>query len=118
AGSQPDDTKIDLQLEPVNTPGIMRAYIAPIPDQNFSLPKGMASISDTLDYPLSGLGIPINSVTLWALAPHMHLMGRRAQVSITHQNGDEECLLDQPHYDFRWQQLYQYQTPVVIHTTD
>ena len=114
AGSQDDRTQIDLQLEPqVDYP----AYIAPIPDQNFSLPKGMPSITDSLDLPLASLNIPI-TVKLWALAPHMHLLGRAAHTSITHSDGSEECLLDQPHYDFRWQQLYQYETPVVIKPTD
>ena len=113
AGSKADQTRIDLQLDSTVT---RPAYIVPVLDNNFSLAKGTGMASDSVTYALAQL--PVNAVTLWGLAPHMHLLGRAAAVSTTHANGQEECLLDQPHYDFRWQQLYQYDAPITLIQSD
>jgi len=112
AGSQPDDTRVDLQLESTVA---KRAYIFPIPNESFSLPKGQASISSTVTYPLSQLPVDVH---LWGLGPHMHLLGRAQDVSLIHSSGTEECLLHQPHYSFKWQQLYEYQDPILVTPAD
>lgn len=112
AGPKPDDTHIDLQLESsVPKP----AYVVPIPNQDFSLPKGEASISDTATFSLAQLPFDVN---LWGLGPHMHLLGRQMDVSLIDGNGNEKCMLHQPHYEFRWQQLYEYAQPQPVTPQD
>src|SRR5690606_9463938 len=49
--------------------------------------------------------------TIWAVAPHMHTLGRRALVEVEHTDGSKTCLLDIPDWDFDWQQFYFFDSP-------
>lgn len=42
-------------------------------------------------------------------APHTHTRGR--QITVT---ADNACLVNVPSWDFNWQQLYLFQTPLVL----
>ncbi len=53
-----------------------------------------------------------------AIAPHMHKMGVSEHASLVRGNGDEDCLLEVPRWDFDWQFLYIYDEPVVFHPED
>ncbi|MCA9527211.1 MAG: hypothetical protein KC549_13055, partial [Myxococcales bacterium] len=45
------------------------------------------------------------------VAPHMHVLGQRIRVDLLRAEGDEECLIDIPGWDFNWQQSYEFQDP-------
>jgi hypothetical protein len=47
-----------------------------------------------------------NDILLLALFPHMHLRGRSFSYEALYPNGQQEFLLNIPHYDFMWQQRY------------
>jgi hypothetical protein len=49
---------------------------------------------------------------------HMHELGKVGQTRLTRANGDEECLLHIPDWDFHWQGMYEFQQPVVVHPGD
>jgi hypothetical protein len=54
--------------------------------------------------------IPFDAHIL-AFAPHMHLRGKAARYELKTSAGTT-TLLDVPHYDFNWQLLYRFATPV------
>jgi hypothetical protein len=51
-------------------------------------------------------------ITLRALVPHMHTLGKDLTVSVTYPDGREETLLSVPRYDFDWQHTYRFREPV------
>jgi hypothetical protein len=63
-----------------------------------------------------GLG-PDDPLQIWSAIAHMHLFGNNALLqlrSIGEGEGDEECLLDIPRWDFNWQMNFGFATPAVF----
>ena len=93
-----DRTTVQLQFSdsPVSRP----AMILGVPNHSFAIPPRSEgySIESTQDVP--------QDVTLWAVAPHMHIRGRTAKVHIEKADGSEECVVDIPKWNFDWQQFY------------
>lgn len=54
---------------------------------------------------------PISLLSAW---PHMHQIGKRFTAFATKANQDTIPLVRIPDWDFRWQEIYRYQTPVVL----
>ena len=48
---------------------------------------------------------------IYSLAPHMHFRGKSFRFEVTYPNGSREILLDIPHYDFNWQNVYRLAKP-------
>lgn len=48
---------------------------------------------------------------LVSLMPHMHLRGKSFRYTLQLPDGTEEILLDVPHYDFNWQNMYFFDEP-------
>ena len=46
-----------------------------------------------------------------SLFPHMHLRGKSFRYTVTYPDKREEILLDVPHYDFNWQNAYEFAEP-------
>jgi peroxiredoxin/mono/diheme cytochrome c family protein len=46
-----------------------------------------------------------------AMFPHMHLRGKAFRYTALYPNGESEILLDVPHYDFAWQNHYEFAEP-------
>ena len=46
--------------------------------------------------------------------PHMHLRGKSYRYTATYPDGTEEILLDIPHYDFGWQNIYAFKEPKLM----
>ena len=53
-------------------------------------------------------------ITLYGLAPHLHLRGKSMKYTLTWPDGREEVLLDVPKYDFNWQIYYELESPKQI----
>ncbi|MDA1053848.1 MAG: redoxin domain-containing protein [Planctomycetota bacterium] len=49
-----------------------------------------------------------------ALFPHMHLRGKAFRYTATYPDKSEEILLDVPHYDFNWQNSYEFKQPKLM----
>jgi hypothetical protein len=45
-------------------------------------------------------------ITIVRLGPHMHLLGSRIKSEVVRANGDVECAVDIPVWDFNWQEGY------------
>jgi hypothetical protein len=43
------------------------------------------------------------AINIWAGGLHMHLLGTKASAWIQRQNGDQDCIVDVPRWDFNWQ---------------
>jgi hypothetical protein len=52
--------------------------------------------------------------TIVSLHPHMHLRGKDYKVTLTYPDGEQEVLIDIPHYDFNWQIVYYPDKPVQV----
>lgn len=55
---------------------------------------------DSFDWP----GGDAELLSIW---PHMHLRGRAVKVFADYPDGESECLLEVPRYDFNWQFIYE-----------
>ena len=49
-----------------------------------------------------------------SLNPHMHLRGKDMRFEVTYPDGRKETLLNVPHYNFHWQQIYRTSKPIFI----
>ncbi|MBI3949189.1 MAG: hypothetical protein HY314_01860 [Acidobacteria bacterium] len=50
----------------------------------------------------------------WAIAPHMHLLGREMEVQAVYPNGMTRCLININDWDFHWQDAYLYKEPIPL----
>lgn len=66
------------------------------------------------NHKVEALQVFSRDMKLLALFPHMHLRGKAFRYTAVFPNGKEEVLLDIPHYDFNWQNSYEFADPVVM----
>lgn len=66
------------------------------------------------DYALSDTYVLPVDVELLSLYPHAHFLGKQMTVTATRPGGAVQTLLSIPQWNFRWQQDYQYGTPVKL----
>ena len=95
----PDQTAFALDLEEsVDT----QVYLFPMADTNLNIPAGAEDHgegwSTTIDYGIN--------FRLWGGTPHMHTLGKSIRVSITPPDGEEQCVINIPAWDFDYQQFY------------
>ncbi len=55
---------------------------------------------------------------VYAVAPHMHKLGRKINLEKIDSAGKKTCLSNVPKYDFNWQRGYAYKKPPIIKATD
>jgi hypothetical protein len=48
------------------------------------------------------------------VAPHMHLLGTSIRVDAVRKNGDKECMIEIPDWDFSWQQSYSFKEAMFL----
>ncbi|HEY2735137.1 MAG TPA: hypothetical protein VGI70_14170, partial [Polyangiales bacterium] len=61
--------------------------------------------------------LPNGDISIYGMGTHMHLSGRDERVTVDHtaptaEEGDSECLIETPHWDFNWQRGYGYNAPL------
>jgi len=56
--------------------------------------------------------------TIYRAALHMHMLGRSGRITVVHQDGQEECLLQIDDWDFSWQGSYELAQPRVLQPGD
>jgi Tfp pilus assembly protein PilF len=86
---------------PERTPGMLR-----LGRQNIDIPAGERNytINDSFALPVD--------VEVLALQPHAHYRARHVRGTATMPDGSRKVLIDIPDWDFRWQQVYRFVTPV------
>jgi hypothetical protein len=110
---QSDQSEVDLELvDEVREEGL----IVGLADTTLSLPPGEASIESVYDMPLQSMGLPLG-VFVRGVFPHMHTRGTKMHFEIVRE-GESDCAVDVPRWDFDWQQFYFYDEPLYLYPTD
>ncbi|MDX2032380.1 MAG: hypothetical protein SF339_17020 [Blastocatellia bacterium] len=79
--------------------------VLPLVNQSFTIPAGAKNYDVTASFTVPAL----ISGKLWAVTPHMHLLGKKIKVELTRANSTTpECLVNIPEWDFNWQGTYLY----------
>jgi len=58
--------------------------------------------------------VPLVDVTVYNVGLHMHVLGHYASLVVEHDDGNEECAIDIPQWDFNWQLGYRLESPLVV----
>jgi hypothetical protein len=103
-----DETAIDVQLGE-GTPLLPVIFV----DSELSIPP---DVGDHVEESVTSFDGDA-PVELVAVFPHMHQIGRTMHVEIESAGGTT-CAADVPRYDFHWQELYRYTTPVSLQPGD
>ncbi len=108
AGSTSDRTTIDLRLAP-SVP--VEAFIGNLANYDIAMPPGIREARQT------AMMIVPESVTLWGLWPHMHLMGTKLEIAVV-AGGGEQCLARVDDWNFHWQGFANYTKPIALSKDD
>lgn len=57
-------------------------------------------------------------VKLWGATPHMHYFGQKFIIGIVRDNGQRDCVLEIPRWDFGWEQPYWFKQPIRLNPGD
>jgi peroxiredoxin len=76
-----------------------RSFTIPPGDSNYKIEATQALNRDTL---------------VLSLMPHMHVRGKAFRYTAFYPDGQKEVLLDVPHYDFNWQNSYEFIEPKLM----
>jgi hypothetical protein len=74
----------------------------------FEIPPNVAGHTETLTYQLPDILPPI---PLFTMGTHMHYIGVDMKISVT-RDGEEQCWIQTPRWDFNWQRLYDVDAPL------
>jgi hypothetical protein len=109
---QMDSTKVNFTL--TANPTTREVTVAPVLNHGFTLSNGPLFIpADSVRTFNAQLVNPIN-VTLLAVAPHMHLIGRSIVAYAVSFPQDTIPLIRIPNWDFHWQGAYHFRQPVRV----
>jgi mono/diheme cytochrome c family protein/thiol-disulfide isomerase/thioredoxin len=75
-------------------------------DLGLKIPAGSANHESRAAWP-----VPVDLVA-YAVTPHMHLLGRDIQMSVTYPDGRDEDLIKIADWDFGWQNTYYFARPI------
>jgi Copper type II ascorbate-dependent monooxygenase, C-terminal domain len=75
----------------------------------FSIPAGARDHEETIEFTLPPLGDA--EVRLWSVGHHMHKIAVDAKTSVL-RNGEELCMVQTPAWDYGWQRIYEFDSPV------
>ncbi|HKF42849.1 MAG TPA: ascorbate-dependent monooxygenase [Thermoanaerobaculia bacterium] len=84
-----------------------RVLVAPLINQQFTIPAGAADYEVTASIPFLPFDAHLIQVT-----PHMHLLGKKMSMSATMPDGSKVCLAEVPDWDFNWQATYTYKNQI------
>lgn len=108
----PDQTEIGIYFAKQKPQKLLR--ILPLINQSFTIPPNDPDYKVTAAFALPFFA---PAVHVWAIYPHMHLLGRSMKVQATMPGGRTECLINITDWDFNWQGMYRYKEPLAIPPT-
>jgi hypothetical protein len=112
SAGQVDSTKIRIYYYPIGTPNIRPIYVTtPLQNWNFFLPANQTT-TVTAYYPTSGT--LTNTLSVFAVFPHSHLLGKSMLNYAVKPGIDTIPLINIPAWDFEWQDYYVYKNLVKI----
>jgi tetratricopeptide (TPR) repeat protein len=117
------DLVVQLHLQPTGKPETLQVsagfFFTDAPPVR--TPIGLRLGSETIDIPAGAAAhviadryvLPVDAEVL-AIQPHAHNLARRMEASATLPDGTTKSLITIEDWDFRWQNVYRYQTPFVL----
>lgn len=127
----PDQSRLQVSLaDSVERPAMTFLALNPqwLRPGGMPIPAGEANVvhEATLDitrfFPVLGgerIGLSQGDpFVIHAAGLHMHELGQSGRTEVVRSNGDEECLLDIPRWDFAWQGTYGLQQEVLVEPGD
>lgn len=103
---QTDRTRVGLYF--TDEPNPKELLFLPLVDQNFEIPAGAESYDVTAQFLA-----PANA-RLYAVLPHMHLLGREIKLELTPRGGQTETVIRIDDWDFDWQDTYWLKEPLLV----
>lgn len=115
---QTDRTTLELQAEPSGSLRPMLELVAI--DLDFVGEPGQRSFVTTDDFPISWQVDfeGTKNLRLLGANPHMHKRGVSQRIERVGPDGEVECLLEIPRWDFNWQRSYWYDERIQISSED
>lgn len=107
-----DLTEVQLSLAETASP----AFLPMLADLDLALPPRTAEVVESARSAFDRV-IPVPSVRVWGIFPHMHTLGRSLRVDINRPDADQ-CLIDVPRWDFHWQMAYWLSDPIEVTPQD
>lgn len=107
-GTAPDRTKIGLFF--TDEPPAVPLGMYPLADTGIDIPAGRVDDTSNPDDARGNFNfrLPLR-LSIYGVVPHMHMLGTRIRVT-----AGDQCLVDVPKWDFNWQGLYLYETPIEV----
>ncbi|HYM22265.1 MAG TPA: hypothetical protein VEU08_03630, partial [Vicinamibacterales bacterium] len=115
------DLVVQLHMQPTGKPEPLRVsaafYFTDEPPTR--TPVGLRLGSETIDIPAGDSAyvvrdsytLPVD-VQIIAIQPHAHNLARRMEAALQLPDGSERALITIGDWDFRWQDVYRYKTPI------
>ena len=106
-----DQTSIQLDLAEES---VAPMYLVPVTVYSLDIPAGESSVVQS-----STVGFDIGfDLQVYGGIPHMHKLGTSIEMTRTSADGQEECLMRIPEWDFDLQGFYNLVDPAIIHDGD
>jgi hypothetical protein len=70
------------------------------------------------NWKIVGITPVVEDITVYNLAPHMHLRGKDMKFVVVYPDGRSDTLLSVPKYAFNWQLFYELEKPAKVATHD
>ena len=102
----PDQTQIGIYYAKKKPKQLV--YILPLINQSFTIPPNADNYKVT-----AAFTAPL-AAHVYLIAPHMHLLGRKMNVTATLPSGEKKCLINVDDWDFNWQGQYRFSEPVPV----
>jgi hypothetical protein len=99
-----DQTKVGLELAPGPPEKVFMSVGAAQTNLNIAAGDPNAEAKAMVKF-----GRPVEFVYM---QPHMHLRGKDMRIEAKYPTGEQETILNVPHYDFNWQIVYYEKTPL------
>ncbi len=101
-----DHSRIGLHFAQGQVDKIMQVW--GMVNADFDLKPGLANqeVKQSLVLPMD--------VHVWAVSPHMHMLGREMQMTATLPDGTQQPIVWVNDWDFNWQETYRYKEPLAL----
>ncbi len=104
-----DRTQVGIYFS--KTPVSRQLMALPLVNTSFAIPAGAKNYEVTASFTVP----PLLSAKIWAITPHMHLLGKKIKVDMTNAGSSApNCLISIDNWDFNWQGTYLYKNAVPL----
>lgn len=114
-GGGTDRTDVDLE---VRTEGVTAGHFVALVNDSLNLPPRQRDVAATATMHVADVIESTTPMHLYGVFPHMHTMATAQRIEVVHRDSTRSCVADVPRWNFHWQRLYLYDTPLVLDPRD